>query len=203
MTMSHPSDVAFTPSVKAVQERKGSRPAYARIEQRGGWQSRITPDLAQFIAAQTSVFLATANADGQPYIQHRGGPPGFLRVVDEKTIAFADFAGNRQYITVGRLAENDAVSLFLIDYAERTRVKVWGRARVVENDPRLLGKLTDPAYKARVERAIVIGIDAWDINCRQHIPRKFAAADVEAAREGLEMRIRELEAENARLKAGG
>jgi predicted pyridoxine 5'-phosphate oxidase superfamily flavin-nucleotide-binding protein len=147
MTMSHPSDVAFTPSVKAVQERKGSRPAYARIEQRGGWQSRITPDLAQFIAAQTSVFLATANADGQPYIQHRGGPPGFLRVVDEKTIAFADFAGNRQYITQGNLADNPKVHLFLIDYAHRQRVKIWGEARVVEGDSALVTQLMPEGYR--------------------------------------------------------
>src|SRR5258708_34607933 len=134
MDLSHPSDVAFTPSVKSVQERKGSRPAYARMEQRGGWQSRIAPDLAQFIAAQTSVFLATVNADGQPYIQHRGGPPGFLHVLDENTIAFADFAGNRQYITQGNLADNPKVHLFLLDYAHRHRANIWREARFVERD---------------------------------------------------------------------
>jgi len=195
--------IVFPPSARAAQERFGSRAAYAKRDLPGGFRREVDEHLREFLAGLDSFFIASATADANPYIQHRGGPRGFLKVLSPTTLGFADFAGNRQYITVGRLAENDAVSLFLIDYAERTRVKVWGRARVVENDPRLLGKLTDPAYKARVERAIVIEIDAWDINCRQHIPRKFAAADVEAAREGLEMRIRELEAENARLKAGG
>jgi uncharacterized protein len=133
----HSSDVAFTPSVKAVQARKGSRQAYARMEEHGGWQTRITPDLAEFIAAQTSVFLATASAQGQPYIQHRGGPAGFLHVLDDKTIGLADFAGNRQYITQGNLADNPKVQLFLIDYANRRRVKIWGEARVVEGDAEL------------------------------------------------------------------
>jgi predicted pyridoxine 5'-phosphate oxidase superfamily flavin-nucleotide-binding protein len=128
------SDVAFTPSVKAVQARKGSREAYARMEERGGFETRITPDLATFITAQTSVFLATANGDGQPYIQHRGGPPGFLRVLDESTVGFADFAGNRQYITQGNLADNPKAYLFLLDYAFRRRVKIWGEAHVVESD---------------------------------------------------------------------
>jgi predicted pyridoxine 5'-phosphate oxidase superfamily flavin-nucleotide-binding protein len=135
------SDVAFTPSVKAVQSRKGSRRAYEHMEQGGSWETRITPDLARFIAAQTSVFLASANAEGQPYIQHRGGPPGFLRVIDEETIAFVDFAGNRQYITQGNLADNPRAYLFLIDYAHRRRVKIWGEARVVEGDVELTAKL--------------------------------------------------------------
>ena len=131
-THSIPSDVAFTASVKAVQARKGSRQAYARMEEARPWQTTITPDLARFIAAQTSVFLATANAQGQPYIQHRGGPPGFLHVLDDKTIAFVDFIGNRQYITTGNLAENPKAHFFLIDYAQRRRIKIWGQARVVE-----------------------------------------------------------------------
>jgi uncharacterized protein len=201
MTMSHPSDVAFTPSVKAVQVRKGSRPAYARMEQRGGWQSRITPDLAQFIAAQTSVFLATANADGQPYIQHRGGPPGFLRVVDEKTIAFADFAGNRQYITQGNLTDNPKVHLFLIDYAHRKRVKIWGEARVVEGDSALIAKLMPEGYRARPEQVILLTVTAWDANCPQHIPQRFEAADVAAALAERDRRIEALEAEVKRLGA--
>jgi predicted pyridoxine 5'-phosphate oxidase superfamily flavin-nucleotide-binding protein len=200
MTMSHPSDVAFTPSVKAVQERKGSRPAYARIEQRGGWQSRITPDLAQFIAAQTSVFLATANADGQPYIQHRGGPPGFLRVVDEKTIAFADFAGNRQYITQGNLSENPKAYIFVMDYAHRRRVKIWGEARIVEDDPAMKDSLMPRGYKARPEQVILFKVTAWDTNCPQHIPQKFDAADVATALAARDARIAELETELAALK---
>jgi hypothetical protein len=201
MDLSHPSDVAFTPSVKSVQERKGSRPAYARMEQRGGWQGRITPDLAQFIAAQTSVFLATANADGQPYIQHRGGPPGFLHVVDERTIAFADFAGNRQYITQGNLADNPKVHLFLIDYAHRRRVKIWGEARVIEDDSALIAKLMPQGYRARPEQVIVITLTAWDANCPQHIPQRFEAADVAAALADRDRRIEALEAEIKRLGA--
>src|SRR5512132_1441014 len=128
------SDVAFTPSVKAVQSRKGARRAYARMEDRGAWQTGITPDLAEFIEAQTSVFLATVNPEGQPYIQHRGGPAGFLRVLDDKTIGFVDFTGNRQYITQGNLADNPKAHLFLIDYAHRQRIKIWGEARVVAGE---------------------------------------------------------------------
>jgi uncharacterized protein len=199
MNLNHPSDVAFTPSVKAVQERKGSRPAYARMEQRGGWESRITPDLAQFIAAQTSVFLATANADSQPYIQHRGGPPGFLHVVDERTIAFADFAGNRQFITQGNLADNPKVHLFLIDYAHRQRVKIWGEARVVEGDSTLIAQLMPKGYRARPEQVILLTVTAWDANCPQHIPQRFEAADVAAALAERDRRIEALEAEVKRL----
>ncbi len=133
------SDVAFTPSVKAVQVKKGSREHFRRMEERGAWQTKITPDLARFIAAQTSVFLATANIAGQPYIQHRGGPPGFLHVLDEKTIGFVDFVGNRQYITQGNLLENAKAHLFLMDYAYRRRIKLWGQAKFLENDPESAG----------------------------------------------------------------
>jgi predicted pyridoxine 5'-phosphate oxidase superfamily flavin-nucleotide-binding protein len=174
------SDVAFSPTVKALQSRKGSRGAYAKVEQGGGWQTHITPDLAAFIAAQTSVFLATANAGGQPYIQHRGGPPGFLRVLDGKTIAFVDFAGNRQFITQGNLADNPKAYLFLIDYAHRRRVKIWGEARVVEGDAALIAELMPQDYKARPEQVIIVTISAWDTNCPQHIPQRFDAADVAA-----------------------
>ena len=146
---SYASDVAFTPSVKAVQSRKGSRRAYQRMEEGGSWQTRITPDLARFVAAQTSVFLATANAHGQPYIQHRGGPPGFLRVLDDKTIGFIDFVGNKQFITQGNLADNPKAHLFLIDYAQRQRIKIWGEARVVEDDAELLANLMPVGYNAR------------------------------------------------------
>jgi len=195
------SDVAFTPSVKSVQSRKGSREAYARVEERGGWETRITPELAQFIAAQTSVFLATANAEGRPYIQHRGGPPGFLHVLDDRTIAFADFAGNRQYITQGNLADNPKVHLFLIDYAHRQRVKIWGEARVVEGDTELIAKLMPEGYRARPEQAIVLTVAAWNANCPQHIPQRFEAADVARALTEREERIAALEAEIERLRA--
>ncbi len=199
MTASHSSDVAFTASVKSVQDRKGSRPAYARMEERGGWQTRITPDLAQFIAAQTSVFLATANANGQPYIQHRGGPAGFLRVLDERTIAFADFAGNRQYITQGNLTDNPKVHLFLIDYAHRQRVKIWGEARVVEGDSALMAQLMPEGYRARPEQVIRLTVSAWDANCPQHIPQRLEAADVAATLAERDQRIEALEAEIRRL----
>lgn len=195
------SDVAFTPSVKSVQSRKGSRDAYARVEERGGWETRITPELAQFIAAQTSVFLATVNAEGQPYIQHRGGPPGFLHVVDGKTIAFADFAGNRQYITQGNLADNPKVHLFLIDYAHRQRVKIWGEARVVEGDAALIAQLMPEGYRARPEQVILLTVSAWNANCPQHIPQRFEAADVAKALAERDQRIAALEAEIERLRA--
>ncbi|MBS0389179.1 MAG: pyridoxamine 5'-phosphate oxidase family protein, partial [Proteobacteria bacterium] len=172
------SDVAFTPVVKALQARKGSRRAYERMEQAGSWETTITPELADFIAAQTSVYLATANAVGQPYIQHRGGPPGFLRVIDEHTLAFADFVGNRQYITTGNLQENPRAHLFLMDYAQRRRIKIWGSARVVADDAALLASLMPPGYKARGEQVIVFTVAAWDSNCPQHIPQRFEAAQV-------------------------
>lgn len=196
------SDVAFTPTVKAIQARKGSRQSYARVEERGGWQAVITPDLAAFIGVQTSVFLSTANAEGQPYIQHRGGPAGFLKVLDEKTIGFADFSGNRQFITQGNLADNPRAFLFLIDYMMRQRIKIWGRARVVENDAELTARLMPRDYKARPEQAILFTVSAWDANCPQHIPQRFEAADVAAALGERDRRIQQLEQEIARLKAG-
>lgn len=197
------SDVAFSPSVKAAQARKGSREGYASMERRGGWRTTIMPDLAAFIGEQVSIFMATANADGQPYIQHRGGPPGFLRVLDEKTIAFADFSGNRQYISTGNLADNPKAHLFLIDYMQRRRVKIWGEAKVVEDDPALLQRLMPEGYKARGEQVILFTVSAWDSNCHQHIPQRFEAADVAAALAVRERRIAELEAEIALLKGEG
>jgi predicted pyridoxine 5'-phosphate oxidase superfamily flavin-nucleotide-binding protein len=194
------SDVGFTPSIKAIQERKGSRQSYARMEEGGSWQTTISPDLADFIAAQTSVFLATASADGQPYIQHRGGPAGFLHVLDEKTIGFVDFAGNRQFITQGNLTENSKAYLFLIDYAHRRRIKIWGEARVVEGDAELTNKLMPENYRARPEQIILFTVTAWDMNCPQHIPQRFEAADVAAALAERDKRIAELEAELARLR---
>jgi predicted pyridoxine 5'-phosphate oxidase superfamily flavin-nucleotide-binding protein len=196
------SDVAFTPSVKAIQTRKGSRRGYARMEENGAWQTRITPELADFIRAQTSIFVATANAEGQPYIQHRGGPRGFLHVLDETTIAFADFAGNRQYITQGNLSENPKAYLFLIDYAQKRRIKIWGEARVVESDAALTARLMPQDYKSRPEQVIVFTVSAWDANCPQHIPQRFEAADVAAALAERDHRIAELQAEVSRLRGG-
>jgi predicted pyridoxine 5'-phosphate oxidase superfamily flavin-nucleotide-binding protein len=194
------SDIAFTPTVKAIQARKGSRAAYVRMEEGDGWNTTITPDLAAFIAGQTSVFLGTANAAGRPYIQHRGGPPGFLRVLDDKTIAFADFRGNRQFITQGNLTENPKAFLFLIDYARRRRVKIWGEARVVDDDAALLADLMPRNYKARAEQAILLRVEAWDANCPQHIPQRIDAADVARELEQRDRRIAELEQEIARMK---
>jgi predicted pyridoxine 5'-phosphate oxidase superfamily flavin-nucleotide-binding protein len=194
------SDVAFTPSVKAVQTRKGSRSSYARVEERGGWQTRISIDLARFIEAQTSVFLATVNSEGQPYIQHRGGPAGFLKVLDDKTIGFADFVGNKQYITQGNLAENHKAHLFLIDFAHRQRIKLWGEARVIEGDAELMARLMPHGYKARPEQVILFTVSAWDANCPQHIPQRFEAADVVAALAERDKRIADLEAEVVRLR---
>lgn len=194
------SDVAFTDTVKAVQARKGSRAAYARMEEGGSWAQSITAELKAEIEGQTSVFIATASADGQPYIQHRGGPAGFLRVLDERTIAFVDFAGNRQYITQGNLEENPKAQLFLIDYAARRRIKVWGTAQVVEGDEALLRRLMPTNYRARPEQVVRFTVTAWDVNCPQHIPQRFEAADVAEAIGSRDRRIAELE---ARLEALG
>ncbi|WP_051481127.1 pyridoxamine 5'-phosphate oxidase family protein [Paraburkholderia nodosa] len=196
----YPSDVAFTPTVKAMQERLGSRELYASVERDHAWGVALTPKIQEFIAAQTSVFLGTANTEGQPYIQHRGGPAGFLHVVDEHTIAFADFVGNQQYITLGNLADNPKAHLFVIDYARRRRVKIWGRARVVE-DPALVEELMPEGYKARAERVIVFTVHAWDMNCPQHIPQRFEAADVKSALDERDARIRELEQVAAQREA--
>jgi predicted pyridoxine 5'-phosphate oxidase superfamily flavin-nucleotide-binding protein len=191
------SDVAFTDQVKAVQSRLGSRSSYARMERDGGFETEITGDVAAFVSEQRSFFLATASAAGQPYIQHRGGPPGFLHVLDPHTLAFADFAGNRQYISLGNLAENPRVHLFLIDFAHQRRVKIWGEARIVEDDPALLARLMPAGYRARPERAMLIHVVAWDANCPQHIPQRFEAGDVERALAARDRRIAELEAELA------
>jgi uncharacterized protein len=195
-------DLAFSPAVKAVQARRGSRDGYAHAEEKGSTATSIDENLAAFIGAQRSFYLATANRDGQPYIQHRGGPPGFLHVLDDKTLAFADFSGNRQYITTGNLAENAKAMLFLMDYASRRRVKIWGTARVVEDDPELIARLFPDGYRARAEAAILFTVEAWDVNCPQHIPQMFFAEDVAAAVTQLNERVATLEAENARLRAG-
>jgi predicted pyridoxine 5'-phosphate oxidase superfamily flavin-nucleotide-binding protein len=197
---SYPSDVAFTPAVKAIQSRKGSRQGYASMEERGSWDTRITPDLAEFIGRQASVFLGTANAEGQPYIQHRGGPRGFLQVLDDKTLGFADFAGNRQYITLGNLTENPKAFIFLIDYENRQRVKIWGEARVAENDQELMKKLKPEGYRARIEQAILFTVSAWDSNCPQHIPQRFEAAEVKGMLADRDKRIEDLTEELNKLR---
>jgi predicted pyridoxine 5'-phosphate oxidase superfamily flavin-nucleotide-binding protein len=199
-TPTYSSDVAFTPAVKTIQARKGSRDAYAHVEQRGGWRTDIDENLAAFLAEANSLYFATASADGQPYIQHRGGPKGFVKILDKNTLAFADYSGNRQYITQGNLSENPRAYIFLMDYAHRRRVKIWGEARVVDDDPALLASLMPGGYKARPEQVILFGISAWDTNCPQHIPQKFDAADVAAALAARDARIEELEAELAALK---
>ncbi len=201
------SDIAFTPAVKALQEARGSRAAYAKREQEsryggGVFRTRIDDDLRQRLAETFSFYFATANAEGQPYIQHRGGPPGFLVPLDDRTIAFADFAGNRQYITAGNLAENPRAHIFMMDYVNARRAKIWGNARMVTGDAALLTRVMPHNYKARAEHVIVFDVAAWDLNCPQHIPQLFPAAAVIQATGDLRSRIAELEAEVARLKAG-
>lgn len=201
MTAHPTSDVAFTDAVKAVQARRHSRDVFARLEARGGFRTGITPDLAGFLAGVDTAYLATASAAGQPYAQHRGGPKGFIRVLDGATLGFADFAGNRQYVTTGNLSENDRAFLFLMDYAHRRRIKLWGRARAVEGDDALTAQLMPLGYEARPEQAILFTVEAWDMNCPQHIPQKLDAADVAEALQGLQERLAAIESENARLRA--
>lgn len=189
------SDIAFTPTVKTVQKKKGSRENYAKMEAKGGWSDTVTDDLAQFIGERDSFYLGTASADGQPYIQHRGGKPGFLKVVDERTLAFADFKGNRQYLSTGNLQDNDKAYIFLMDYPNRRRIKIWGTARVIDDDPALMEQLTDTDYKGKPEQVIVFTITAWDVNCPQHITRRYTEAEVSKMVDPLKERIAELEAQ--------
>jgi hypothetical protein len=194
------SDRVFTPAARQAQAERGSSKAYERRIAEG-FPDRVTPELAAFIAEQDTAFLATATADGAPYIQHRGGPKGFIKVIDDRTVGFADYRGNRQYITLANLSENDRAYLFLLDPARRQRIKLWGRARVVENDPALVESLFDQGYKARPERAILFTIDAWDVNCSSHIVTRFTEAEVEQAFSAVQAKVTELQAENARLRA--
>ena len=193
------SDIAFTPAVKALQERNGSRAGYARMAEKKDWHDTVTPELAAFLAERDSFYLASASAEGRPYIQHRGGPKGFLKVLDAGRLAFADFGGNRQYITAGNLSENDRASIFLMDYPNRRRVKLWGRARVVEDDPELLARLVEPGYRAKPERAILFEVEAWDVNCPQHITPRYTEDQIAPALAKLQARIDELEVEVKRL----
>lgn len=199
--MASNSDIVFPEAARRAQAERGSARAYEK-KIAAGYPDRVTPELAGFIAALDTAFLATVSADGAPYIQHRGGPKGFIKVLDDKTLGFADFAGNRQYITISNLAGNDRAYLFLLDFANRQRIKVWGRARVVENDPALMQRLVDPGYRARPERAILFTIDAWDVNCSQHITERYTHAELAGAVAAMTDRIAELEAENTRLRAG-
>lgn len=193
-----PVDVAFTPAVKAAQERKQSREIYERMEM----GKSIDDELAAFIGQVRSFYLATASADGQPYIQHRGGPPGFLRVMGEHALAFADFKGNRQFITTGNLAENTKAFIFLMDYAHRQRIKLWGTARVIEGDADMEKLLMPEGYRARPEQVIVFDVDAWDANCPQHIPQMFYADDVQLALDERERKIAALEQQIAVFHSG-
>ncbi len=194
------SDVAFTAAVKAVQDRRGSRAAFERMEARGGWPSVIAPDLAAFIAKVRSFYLATASKDGQPYVQHRGGPEGFLRVLDDKRLAFADYAGNRQYITAGNLAENPRAFIFLMDYAARQRIKLWGTAEVIENDDELIAALFPSGYRAKPLQAIIFTLAAFDRNCSQHIPQLLPAEDAAKTIDTLNRRIEALQTELAKWR---
>lgn len=199
------SDVAFSPTVKAVQAERGSRAAYARVERGGGFEVDVSDDLRAFLAEIDTGFLATASADGQPYVQHRGGPRGFIRALDDHTLGFLDFAGNKQYVTTGNLRENQRVCLLLIDYARRRRIKVWGTARTVPATPELVAALAPAGggYRARVEQVLLLTVTAWDVNCPQHIPQKVDAAEVAELVGGLRARVAELEAENRRLRGAG
>jgi predicted pyridoxine 5'-phosphate oxidase superfamily flavin-nucleotide-binding protein len=193
--MTYTSDIAFTDTVKRIQAERGSRRSYERMERaNGGFPSTIPGDVAAFIAQRDSMYIATANAAGQPYVQHRGGPPGFLKVLDDHTLAFADFVGNKQYITTGNLLENDRAFLFLMNYADRERIKIWGRARVVTDDKALLDRLADPSYPGRVEQAIVFDVEAWNANCPQHIPQLVHLDDVHQTVAALRERNAYLEA---------
>ena len=200
MTAANNASIVFTPAAQQAQEQRGSAHAYARRIAEG-FPATVTPDLAAFIAEQDTAFLGTANAQGAPYIQHRGGPKGFIKVIDENTLGFADYRGNRQYNTLANLSENDRAYRFLLDPARRQRIKLWGRARVVENDPALIEKLFDKGYKAKPERAILFTLEAWDVNCSAHIVTRFTESEIAEALDRVKLKIAELEAENAALRA--
>jgi predicted pyridoxine 5'-phosphate oxidase superfamily flavin-nucleotide-binding protein len=196
------SDIAFTPAVRAAQEQRGSRKAYAKMEERGGWQNKVTGDLVEFIAQRDSFYLATASAKGQPYIQHRGGAKGFLKVLDEHTLAFADFVGNAQYISTGNLDENNKAFIFLMDYPNRRRIKIWGTAKVVEGDDELIDRLTDVDYRGKPQRAFVFQVEAWDVNCPQHINPRWTEQEISPVVDEMRARIEQLEEENRQLRGG-
>lgn len=176
------SAIAFTPAVKAAQERLGSRKAYAGMEERGQqgpWKDVVTSDLAEFIAQRDSLYLGTASAEGRPYVQHRGGPKGFIKVLDEHTLALAEFAGNSQYISMGNLIENNKAFIFLMDYPNRRRVKIWGTAEFIEDDPGLLEKVVDKGYDAWPERVLRFHVETWSPNCELHIRERYTKEEME------------------------
>jgi uncharacterized protein len=195
--------IAFTPTVTHVQEQLGSRSNYARMEAGEAMRNHVLgPTEAGFIGERDSFYMASVSETGWPYIQHRGGPKGFVRVLDEKTIGFADYRGNRQYVSVGNLMTNDRVSLFFMDYPNRTRLKVLGRAKLIDaSDTAALERLDVPGYRARIERGLLISVQAFDWNCPQHITQRYTLADVEQATASLRQRIAELETEATRVGA--
>ncbi len=201
MDRTYISDIAFTPRVKAEQEKRGSRAGYRKMEEKGGWRHTVTDDLTDFLASRDSFYIASANAEGQPYIQHRGGPPGFLLPLDDTRLAFADFAGNRQYISIGNFADNPKAFIFLMDYCNKRRIKIWGSVEVIEDDPDLMARLAHPDYQATPERAFVFTIEAWDTNCPQHIVQRWSEDEVAPLVDAMKERIEKLEAENAGLRA--
>jgi len=191
--MKYPSDIVFTESVKKFQEQFKSRNSYARMEQYGGWNTKVTPDLVEFLSSIDSFYFGTSNIEGQPYIQHRGGQKGFLKVIDDEHLGFVDFSGNRQYISIGNLSENNKATIFLMHYPSQTRIKIWGTAEI-SNDKKLIKSLKDDSYRVRIERAIIFKVKTWDINCRQHIKQRFTADDIEKITEPLKEKIKKLEA---------
>ncbi len=195
------SDIAFTPTVKAVQEKMGSRSGYAKMEARGGWSDVATPELAEFIAQRDSFYLGTASADGRPYIQHRGGVPGFLKIVGDRRLAFADYRGNRQYISVGNLDENDQAFIFLMDYPNRRRIKIWGRAHIIDDDKDDTFQRVANEAEVPLERVVVFDIEAWDVNCPQHITPRLSADEQAEVVRALRQRIGHLEAQVDELRA--
>jgi uncharacterized protein len=197
--MPNNAELVFTPAARRAQAERGSDKAYEK-RLAAGFSDRVTPELAEFLAEQDTAFLGTASGGGAPYIQHRGGPKGFIKVLDEKTLGFADYGGNRQYITLGNLSENERAHLFVLDFATKRRVKLWGSARVVEDDPVLLERLFDAGYRGRPERVILFTVEAWDVNCSQHITARFTEADITEAAAALRSRIATLEVENAALR---
>lgn len=199
--MKYTSDIAFTPAVKELQEKFGSRKGYEHMEISGGWQHEINSNLLHILKNMDSFYFATSNSNNQPYIQHRGGPKGFLKALDSKRLAFADFSGNKQYISIGNLNENNKAYIFLMDYANQTRIKIWGTAEIVENDTELINSLSDENYKATSERAIIFTVEAWDVNCRQHIQRRFTIEQIEEVTKPLYDKIKTLKEEINNLKS--
>jgi predicted pyridoxine 5'-phosphate oxidase superfamily flavin-nucleotide-binding protein len=197
--MANNSDLVFPPAARRAQAERGSDKAYAgRVE--AGFPDSISPELAEFITRLDTAFLATVSENGAPYIQHRGGPRGFIKIIDDKTLGFADYRGNRQYITISNIQSNDRAFLFLLDPGTRSRIKIWGRLRAIEGDTALIEKLFDKGYKARPERVLLFTVDAWDVNCSQHITERFTKEEIQAAMPGIQQKIIALETENAQLR---